>query len=172
MITESIIFALSELFLSLLTTNPRPNFNKMITKKIIRPALFLLLITCISACEPEDDIDTGDLRDKYTGTWRFTESPVVKSPDAISFTVTINYDPDNSSQVLLRNFAQLGGQYAPYGIVTSNRITIPSQEVEQGFMISGTGTLSGSNTMNWEYSTIAGGDMESFTAVASKQTLQ
>ena len=140
----------------------------MSIKSIIRPIIFLLLIACISSCEPEDDIDTGDLRDKFTGTWRFTETPVVKSPDAISFTVTINYDPDNSSQVLLRNFAQLGGQYAPYGIVTSNRITIPSQEVIPGFIVSGKGSLTGSNSMDWEYTTIAGGDMESFTAVASR----
>lgn len=122
----------------------------------------------MAACVPEDDIDTGDPRDKFTGTWRFTETQIVKSPDAISFTVTISYDPNNTSQVLLRNFAQIGGQFAPYGIVTSNRITIPLQEVGQEFMISGSGTLSGSSQMDWEYTTVAGGDKESFTAVASK----
>ena len=139
----------------------------MIIKKIIRPALFLLLITFISACVPEDDIEPGDLRDKFTGTWRFTETLVVKSQDGIGFTVTITKDPDNSSQVLLRNFAQLGGLYAPYGIVTSSRITIPSQDLD-GFVISGSGTLAGTDNMNWEYTTIAGGDKESFTAVANR----
>lgn len=130
--------------------------------------MYLLIITSMAACVPEDDVDTGDPRDKFTGTWRFTETQIVKSPDAISFTVTISYDPNNTSQVLLRNFAQIGGQFAPYGIVTSNRITIPLQEVGQEFMISGSGTLSGSSQMDWEYTTVAGGDKESFTAVASK----
>jgi hypothetical protein len=144
------------------------NFIKMTIKTILRPALLLLIVTCISACEPEDDIDTGDPRNTFTGTWRFTETPAAKNPDVISFTVTISNDPDNSSQVLLRNFAQLGGQYSPFGIVTSNRITIPSQEVTPGFIVSGKGTLSGTNNMDWEYTTIAGGEMESFTAVASR----
>lgn len=130
--------------------------------------MYLLLIASLSSCIPEEDIDTGDPRDKFTGTWRFTENQIVKSPDAISFTVTITYDPNNTSQVLLRNFAQLGGQFAPYGIVTSNRITIPSQDVGQGFLISGSGTMSGSSQMDWDYTTIAGGDKESFTATASK----
>ncbi len=130
--------------------------------------MYLLLIASLAACVPEDNIDTGDPRDNFTGTWRFSETPVAKSPDGISFTVTISYDPNNSAQVLLRNFAQIGGQFSPYGIVTNNRITIPSQEVGQGFMISGSGTLSGSTQMDWEYITIAGGDKESFTAVASK----
>ena len=140
----------------------------MSIKISIRSVFYLLIITFMAACVPEDNVDTGDVRDKFTGTWRFTETPVAKSPDAISFTVTISYDPNNSSQVLLRNFANIGGQYAPYGIVTSSRITIPLQEVAPGFMLSGSGTLSGSNSMDWEYTTIAGGDKESFTAVASK----
>lgn len=139
----------------------------MYIKPIIRPALFLLLITLFSACVPEDDVEPGDLRDKFTGTWRFTETQISKSPDAISFTVTITNDPDNSSQVLLRNFAQLGGLYAPYGIVTSSRITIPTQDLD-GFVISGSGTLTGPNNMDWEYTTIAGGDKESYTAVSSR----
>ena len=131
--------------------------------------MYLLLITFLSGCVPDEDVEPGgDLRDKFTGTWNFTETPAARSPDAISFTVTIIYDQANTSQVLLRNFAQLGGKYAPYGIVTSNRITIPSQEVDPGFLLSGTGTLSGTNRMEWTYTTIAGGDMESYTAVATK----
>lgn len=140
----------------------------MFLKTITRPALFLLLITFMAACVPEDEVEPGDLRDKFTGTWRFTETPVVKSPDGVSFTVTITYDPNNSTQVLLKNFAQIGGQYAAYGIVTSNRITIPSQEVAPGFMVSGTGILAGSSHMDWDYTTIAGGDKETFTATADR----
>ena len=141
----------------------------MFLKTIIRPALLLLIITSLSACVPDEEVDPGgDARDKFTGTWNFTETPAAKSPDAISFPVTIIYDQNNTAQVLLRNFAQLGGKFAPYGIVTSNRITIPSQEADPGFLISGTGTLSATNRMEWTYTTIAGGNMESFTAVATK----
>lgn len=134
----------------------------------MRPALFLLLIAFLYSCVPEDDLETGDPRDKFTGTWRFTETQVAKSADAVSFSVTITYDPSNTSQVLLKNFSNIGAQYAPYGIVTTSRITIPSQEGAPGFMVSGSGTLSGSNRMEWEYTTIAGSNMESYSAVASK----
>ncbi|MDY0101798.1 MAG: hypothetical protein RBS07_02610 [Lentimicrobium sp.] len=124
----------------------------------------------MASCLPDEDLnpDNGDIREKFIGTWRFIETPVTRGVDAVSYTVTIIYDQDNSSQVLLKNFAQVGGQYSAYGIVTNDRITIPSQEVAQGFTVSGTGTFSGSTSMDWEYTTIAGSTMESFTATATK----
>lgn len=128
------------------------------------------LLGMMVSCVPEGDLDpdSDDERDKFIGTWRFDETPASREVDAISFTVTISYDPSNTSQVLLKNFAQIGGQYSAYGIVTNNRITIPSQEITSGFRVSGSGTMSNLSTMNWEYTIIAGSDMESFTAVAIK----
>lgn len=130
--------------------------------------LFLLLLATIS-CVPEDDLgpDTGDPRDKFIGSWLFNETPAARNIDA-TFTVTISYDAGNSSQVMLRNFAQAGGMYSAYGIVTSNRITVPEQEMAPGFIVEGSGTMSTTTSMDWEYTITAGGDMESFTATASK----
>ncbi|MBW6492273.1 MAG: hypothetical protein K0B15_13895 [Lentimicrobium sp.] len=132
--------------------------------------LIASLVLIMAGCLPEDDLDpiTGDIRDKFLGTWRFTEKQIERGTDDISFSVTISYDPGNSAQVLLRNFAQLGNQYSAYGIVTGNRITIPTQEVSPGFEVSGTGTMSTINNMNWEYTTTAGGDQVSYTAKAVK----
>ncbi len=145
------------------------NFNKMITR-YLKGSVFMLLVLFMGSCLPDEDLDpnAGDIREKFVGTWRFTETPIGRALDAVSYTVTISYDPGNSSQVLLKNFAQVGGQYSAYGIVTNNRITIPSQELAQGFTVSGTGTMAGSTSMDWEYTTIAGSTMESFTAVATK----
>jgi len=130
---------------------------------------FLMLVPLLNSCEPEDDLgpDTGDPRDKFLGTWSFNESPASRDIDA-SYSVTITYDASNSSQVLLRNFASAGGQYSAYGIVTSSRITVPSQEMAPGFIVEGSGTMSSLSAMDWEYTIIAGGDQESFTAFASK----
>jgi hypothetical protein len=132
-------------------------------------SLFLLMVLAITSCVPEDDLgpDTGDPRDKFLGSWLFNETPGARNIDA-TYTVTISYDAGNSSQVMLRNFARAGGQYSAYGIVTSNRITIPTQEMAPGFIVEGSGTMSTTTKMNWEYTITAGGDMESFTATASK----
>jgi hypothetical protein len=130
---------------------------------------FLLLIPFAVSCVPEDDLgpDTGDPRDKFIGSWMFNETPAVRNIDA-SFTVTISYDESNSSRVKLRNFANAGGQYSAYGIVTSNRITVPEQDMATGFTVEGSGTMSTTTSMDWEYTITAGGDMESYTATATK----
>ncbi len=131
--------------------------------------LYLFTILATVSCVPEDDLgpDTGDPRDKFIGSWLFNETPAARNIDA-TFTVTISSDAGNSSQVLLRNFASAGGMFSAYGIVTSNRITIPTQEIAPGFIVVGSGTMSTTTSMDWEYTITAGGDMESFTATASK----
>ncbi len=140
-------------------------------KRPAKSLYILYLFTILSAvsCVPEDTLgpDTGDPRDKFIGSWTFNETPAARGIDA-TYTVTISNDAGNSSQVMLRNFASAGGMYSAYGIVTSNRITIPSQEMAPGFIIEGSGTMSTTTSMDWEYTITAGGDMDSFTATASK----
>ncbi len=133
-------------------------------------AFFMLISSVMISCVPEEDLDpdADDVRDKFIGSWRFTETQVSRGIDGISYTVTISYDAGNSLQVLLKNFAQAGGQFSAYGIVTNNRITVPTQELSPGFTVSGSGTMSSLSSMDWEYTIIAGSDMESYTAVASK----
>jgi len=129
----------------------------------------VLLVPMLNSCLPDDELgpDTGDPRDKFLGTWQFNESPAVRSV-ATSYTVTISYDPSNSSQVLLRNFANAGGMHSAYGIVTSNSISVPSQEMASGFVVSGSGNMSTLTSMSWDYSITAGGDLEYYSASATK----
>lgn len=139
--------------------------------RYFRRSLLLILLTgFMASCVPEEDLDpyADDIRDKFLGSWRFTEKQLERGVDDISFTVTITYDPGNSSQVLLKNFAQVGSQYSAYGIVTNNRVTIPLQEVSPGFQVSGSGTMPTLTTMDWEYTITAGGDMISYIAKAVK----
>lgn len=146
------------------------NFKVMFARYLKLFTLMTFLLGVMVSCVPEGDLDpdSDDDRDKFIGTWRFDETPVSRGVDAINYTVTISYDPGNTAQVLLRNFANVGGSYSAYGIVTNNRITVPSQEITTGFQVSGSGTMSDLSSMNWEYTIIAGSDMESFTAVATK----
>jgi hypothetical protein len=131
--------------------------------------LFLILVPTMFSCVPEDDLgpDTGDPRDKFIGSWLFNETPVTKKLNP-TFRVTISYNSGNSSQVLLSNFGNTGNSYSAYGIATSNRITVPYQEIAAGVFVEGSGTMSTINLMDWEYSITAGGDIENFTATATK----
>lgn len=124
------------------------------------------LLFFLPACEIEEEDHDADLRDKFIGTWRFDESEV-KSNQTF-YNVSITYDPGNSSQVLLKNFANVGNFHSAYGIVTADRITVPAQTVAS-LTISGIGNLTTNSTMNWTYVVNDGADLISYEAVASKQ---
>ncbi|MBE0663037.1 MAG: hypothetical protein IH597_11285 [Bacteroidales bacterium] len=136
--------------------------------KLHRFGLFLVvsLLFCFTACEIVDDDPDADLRDRFVGTWRFDETEV-KSNQAF-YNVDIAYDPSNSSQVVLTNFANVGSFHSAYGIVTEDRITIPAQTVAS-LTISGIGNLTTNSTMTWTYAVNDGADLISYAAIAIKQ---
>lgn len=129
------------------------------------------MLAFLQSCVPEDQVtpDTGDVRDKYLGTWLFidyTPNGNLKS----TFAVVITLDPSNSSQVLLSNFGAPGqGADPAYGIATSGRITVPSQNTSTDWIVEGSGTLVNESTMSWSYSITAGGDKITYQATATKQ---
>lgn len=136
--------------------------------------LYLLLILSVTmlfvvSCEDIDNPDdTGDPRDKMTGTWQFIENSL-KSTRSLSYVVTITKDPDNSSQVILENFGNPGtSDIQSVGITTSSQIVVSEQTLSNGWVVEGSGKLDGTGTMNWTYSIIVGGDLEQYTAVATK----
>lgn len=135
-------------------------FNKLL---LMATAIFVLLLP---ACEIDEDDNGANPRDKFLGTWRFNESEA-KSELAF-YNVSIVIDPGNSSQVLLRNFGNVGNFHSAYGIVTTDRITIPSQTVAS-LTISGSGTLTSNSRMTWTYSINDGADLINYTAIAEKQ---
>lgn len=137
---------------------------------------FFLLFSSLSgllltACEPVADNTSGnDDRDPYIGVWQFIES--FKSPEGQSYIVTITKDPNNSSQVLLKNFGNPGTQdVSVTGLVTANQIVVTSQSMSNGWVIEGSGKISNvtKTAMTWDYSILAGGDKEYYTATASRQ---
>lgn len=137
---------------------------------------FFLLFASLSGflltgCEPVDDNTSGDdPRAPYVGVWQFAESK--KSTDGQSYIVTITKDPANSSQVLLENFGNPGSQdVSVAGLVTSNQIVISSQNLSNGWTVEGSGKISNvtKTAMTWNYSILAGGDKEYYTATATRQ---
>ncbi|HLN52465.1 MAG TPA: hypothetical protein VK212_02080 [Lentimicrobium sp.] len=136
-------------------------------KSLLRIIPLLAMTLYIASCTLDEDLGpiTGDDRDKFNGTWLFSESPAARS---ISYSVTISDDPSNSSQVLLKNFGNMGNSYSAYGIVTSNSIYVPSQEMSDGLFVEGEGSLTSADNMSWTYTIEGGGDSENYEATASK----
>jgi hypothetical protein len=128
--------------------------------------ILALMVFMFPACELDEDDPNADLREKFVGTWRFNESEV--KSDLAFYTVVISKDPGNSSQVLLRNFGNVGNFHSAYGIVTASRITVTSQSVAS-IVVSGTGTMTSNTRMTWTYAINDGADLINFTAVADKQ---
>lgn len=139
--------------------------------KFLNIVVLLLFVLPVISCIPDDEVepDGSDPRDKFIGKWLFVEAKSAAWYEKSSYTVTISRDPSNSAQVLLRNFAQVGAHNA-YGIVTNKRITLPTQDVTGGgFVVSGTGNMSTTTSMSWEFTYVTGGDQEFITALATKQ---
>lgn len=115
--------------------------------------IFLVIaITALSGCEEAENIlpgDNSDPRDEFVGKWNCSETELKSTED---YPVTIEYDPNNSGQVLIQNFGLLGQDARPYGLITGDKITIPEQDGFDGWtVIEADGNKTGANTIEWTY---------------------
>lgn len=135
---------------------------------------FLLISALVSilysGCEPVDENTTGDDRDPYVGEWLLNES--FKSTLSQSYIITISLDPMNSSQVIIGNLGNPGSQdITVKGTVTSGQVIVSSQKMSNNWFIEGAGSFSNisKTAMTWTYTTIIGGDEQTYTATAALQ---
>ena len=131
---------------------------------IIAATLFMVFY----ACNPNDPNNnpqpTADPRDKFVGSWSCSE--VSHQNGSSTFTVPISLNANNSSQLLLGNFYQMG---QVYGVVAGTNVTVPSQSVSS-CNIWGSGNITNNNTrINWNYYVDTGADIDTCTAVCNKQ---
>jgi hypothetical protein len=135
-------------------------------------SLFAIVTTiAFSGCEPVDDTTGGDARDPYIGEWQFIESGY-KSTDGQSYIVTIAKDPNNSSQVILKNFGNSGSDdVSVFGLATSSQIVVSSQKMSNGWTAEGSGSVTNpaKTTMSWTYYLTIAGNKDPYTATATKQ---
>jgi hypothetical protein len=126
--------------------------------------LILLSLTIFfSACEEETILPEQDPRDKFLGVWNVSEDCI-----RLNYDVNIIYDPSNSSQVLIENFANPGPGFEPaVGLVVSDKIFLDQQTIGDGWTVSGEGILMNAE-MNWEYTLLIGGNQIECTAVYSR----
>ena len=141
--------------------------RSLISKLLIISSLLMLLIW---GCKPDDTPDPtnpDDVRAKYNGSWVCAENSKLFGQQ--TYSVNIGNDPNNSSQVLISNFYHFGydAQDRAYAVVTSGTISVPNQAV-CGHTIWGSGKLSGSK-INWNYYVNDGADIDTVSAVYTKQ---
>ena len=146
-------------------------FSNYYMQKTIKYIFVLCTLASIFfSCNPDDTNDTPpqteDSRDKFVGSWLCNENS--HQMGTSSFTVPISLDPNNSSQIYLANFYQLGSSQKVYGVVANNSVTIPNQTVSSK-SVRGSGTITNNNTrINWNYYVNDGADIDTCTAVFSK----
>jgi hypothetical protein len=144
-------------------------------KTTFRFFIFLALLSgfMLSGCETtETPVDGDDVRDQFVGYWQFLETGGYKSTKAQSYIVVVSKDPDNSAQVLLKNFGNPGTQdITVVGIVTASQIVVSEQNMSNGWVVEGSGKLSNpTNTvMSWTYSITAAAEKLYYSASATKQ---
>lgn len=127
----------------------------------------ILALVFASACEldEDDNPDPADDRDKFIGAWNVNETC-----NRDSYSVQIDPDPTNSSQVIIRNFWLIGYQASPpYGIVAGNTITLPNQPVGDNISIEVEGSGKYENgDIEWSYTVNDGADLWSCNATYSR----
>jgi hypothetical protein len=110
----------------------------------------MLVFTNFFSCTTEDDNNPTptDPRENYLGVWMVTESC---SKDA--YEATIVKDESNSSQVIIKNFWNIGmDEKAPYAIVTESTLVIPNQAMcnDGSLEVSGSGSYTKTG-ISWTY---------------------
>ena len=137
---------------------------------MIRSIKVFLLLTMLSGMvlqgcvvSEDDQVNPSDPREKFLGDWKVDESC-----SRMNYTVSISADPGNSSQVLIDNFGNPGPDYDPaVGLIVSNTIKVSSQNIGEGWTVSGNGTFQSNGTILWTYSLIISGVKENCNAVFS-----
>lgn len=131
------------------------------TRQLITYSLLISLFF-FTGCEEIDNTDPNtDPRDDFVGQWNCNETPAKKKNN---YRVNIEYDSDNSSQVLLFNFGLLGNTAAAYGIVAGDNVNIPLQDVSGGWSAQGQGELVNDNQIEWTYTLDNGSDRIDYIA--------
>jgi hypothetical protein len=125
--------------------------------------IFIFMALFFAACETDDPIVETDERDKFLGLWS-----VAEDCNRLNYDVNVSYDPGNSAQVLISNFANPGPGYDPVvALVADDNIIVPEQQVGENWTVSGDGTYQ-NGTVNWNYTLKIGGNLLTCSAVYSK----
>ncbi|HKK10746.1 MAG TPA: hypothetical protein VJ939_07895 [Bacteroidales bacterium] len=123
--------------------------------------LLIFSIPLITGCEEvEGDDEINDPREAFVGEWNCDEELAKRD----NYRVSIEFDNNNSSQVLLYNFGLMGSAESANGIVADDNINVPLQNLADGWSGDGSGTLVSDNKIEWTYTLTDGADRYDYIA--------
>lgn len=141
-------------------------------KKIVFGSVVLLSLFIVS-CAPDKKDDptspsnpTTDTRDKFVAYWNVNEHSTLLGGNS-THTVNIVKSGTLESDIIIYNFYGVTSS-AVRATVSNNSFTIPYQSIQGGYVKGGSGSLSGSTTINLNY-TVALTSQDTCTAVYTKQ---
>jgi hypothetical protein len=133
-------------------------------KSFTRPVLFfIILFLGFSSCTKDSgsDPDPSDARSRFTGNWSVSET-VTK----LTYEVNIRIDGGSADGVIISNFGASGADAQAY--VSGDVITLPNQTIGSGWVVYGSGTLSGSTKITWLYTINDGADLRNIVGIYTK----
>jgi hypothetical protein len=114
--------------------------------------------------EKTDDPGTVVSRSSFLGKWTVSETK-----KGSTYEVNITADPVSADGVFISNFANLGYSVAPAGAsVSGSKITLDPDQIIDGLIINGSGTLSGTK-ITLTYTINTGADLNTYYATYTKQ---
>ena len=143
-------------------------FEKM---PALKGGLVLMFVSMMlyQSCELADEL-TGPAATiaKLEGEWTCDETSEIYKSTAEVYAVTISADADNPSGVIIDNF--YGLNVAVKANISGMTLTIPNQNAEGGFTVSGSGSISSNyEKINLNYTVDDGSDViDHVTAVYTK----
>lgn len=125
--------------------------------------LSLIVLFGLTACVPDDSNipNETDPALAFVGNWSVSDNEL-----KINYEVQITKNPQNSTEILLNNFANSADNAV--GLVTGKTVTIVSQSLNNSWKVSGTGSYKSSSRLEFTYDLIIGGDKKSWQATFLK----
>jgi len=126
--------------------------------------LLILVMLAFSACTPEND-NTGDDRDKFTGSWTCRDSNTTTGVTDPLYSVSISKVGVDDT-IMISNFYNLGGSTFVKAVISGTSVVIPNQ-YDDSYLINGSGIYSNSE-VKLNYSASLGSNLSNISAKYSR----
>jgi len=116
--------------------------------RAINITVFLAFVLFAGCQKDSATTPSTDSRAAFIGNWGVQETWV-----KLSYEATISADTTSKTGVLIYNFAMIGASYPPAkALISGNTITLdPNQTIGDGLKVSGSGTITGTSLIHWNY---------------------
>lgn len=136
------------------------------TMKTVSKPFYVVVFAFVflfSSCILDEDVDPTptDPIDKFLGSWSVSDNEM-----KLNYEVIISRDPNNSTMVLLTNFAGSAGSAKALAVGSS--LVIESQTIGQNWLVSGTGSYRNTSRIDFPYALTIGGSQESRNAIFTR----